>query len=239
MLKKYQREIAACVIFALLVALLAVTSSFHPNRYSYQKYYGEHRSQENSAEASANERIADYTWWVEVFTGVLGVTTIGLLVASIFQQRLARDEFNATHRPRVQVRRFDTTIIAGKPITISFAILNIEGTAASDFKWNVVILLLDSIGAIHGLPKFPKEGTQSSSDTLAGGEALLVPVSGDTIDMGDVIQIENKTKFLHVVGFVTYLDKAGVSRMTGFFRYYDVTRRRFRVVDDPDYEYQD
>jgi hypothetical protein len=52
----------------------------------------------------------------------------------------------------------------------------------------------------------------------------------------DFADIEKKKVILHVVGFVAYTDRAGVTRQTGFFRHYDAENRRFRVIDDPEYE---
>jgi hypothetical protein len=65
---------------------------------------------------TTDDRLAQYTLWLAIFTGVLSVSTIGLWFVTwrggIRQSAdmqatiaLARDEFNATHRPKLIVRR--------------------------------------------------------------------------------------------------------------------------------------
>jgi hypothetical protein len=44
---------------------------------------------------------------------------------------------------------------------------------------------------------------------------------------------------LYVMGWVRYTDNREVIRYTGFCRQWRHPERRFRAIDDPDYEYAD
>ena len=58
-----------------------------------------------------------------------------------------------------------------------------------------------------------------------------------TADQFDAITTGNGKLFL--IGYVVYEDDAGVRRHMAFGREYDRTSRRFRIIDDPNYEYGD
>ena len=72
------------------------------------------------------------------FTVALVFVTGGLIVVGIFQNRqlsrqikLAREEFISTHRPRLIVRQFQVDpVVAGQPITVHLAMINIGDTDA-------------------------------------------------------------------------------------------------------------
>jgi hypothetical protein len=50
------------------------------------------------------KRLADYTLWLERFTGILALISIvqGLFIYR--QLKLGRDEFNSTHRPGIRLK---------------------------------------------------------------------------------------------------------------------------------------
>ena len=131
-------------------------------------------------------------------------------------------------------------LVMNKPSHIEFTLVNTGEAVVTGCNWKTTVLLLDSIGAVHGVPTFGSEGADSYNKPLHVGEGivrnLLNPIE---LDPADHIVISNKQEFLHVLGYIAYSDAVGVTRRTGFFRYYDPDRRRFRKVDDPEYEYQD
>jgi hypothetical protein len=55
----------------------------------------------------------------------------------------------------------------------------------------------------------------------------------------DIADINSSSRFLHLIGYVMYEDENGGIRRTGFFRYYDAKRRRFRAIGDGEYEFQE
>jgi hypothetical protein len=69
-----------------------------------------------NAKEKSDEALARYTWWLTLFTSVLafatiglGIATVGLYAAGEKQFRLARDDFNATHRPWLPITNATTS----------------------------------------------------------------------------------------------------------------------------------
>ena len=68
----------------------------------------------------------------------------------------------------------------------------------------------------------------------------MVQIADDRpLDPRDFDDIQAQRQFLHVIGTIIYFDNLGISRTIGFLRCYDSTRRRFNVVNDPEYEFHD
>jgi hypothetical protein len=177
---------------------------------------------------------------IAVFTASLWWSTRRLWKAGERQIRLARDEFNATHRPRVSVRRMGTVFFPNEPIKIEFTIVNTGDAAITGFSCNTIILYLKGIGAIHGIPIFDPDTASTSDASLQIGEGKnILVLEAANLDPKQLKDITSGSEILHLIGYVVYRDKVGTTRRTGFFRYYDRERRRFRVIDDPEYEYQD
>ncbi len=175
-----------------------------------------------------------------IFTASVWWSTRRLWKAGERQIRLAREEFNATHRPRASVRRMGTDLIPNEPIKIEFTIVNSGDTAITGFSCNTTILYLKGVGAIHGVPTFDPNTTSTSDALLQIGEGKKIQVlEVASLDPKQHKDITSGSEILHLIGYVVYRDKVGTTRRTGFFRYYDRERKRFRVIDDPEYEYQD
>jgi hypothetical protein len=184
--------------------------------------------------------LAALTGTIALFTAVLAWSTRKLWKAGEKQIALAREAMGATHRPRVAVRRMAAVLEPEEPIKIEFAIVNVGETAASGYTWNTAILYLKAAGAIQEAPSFDP-GTAGSSDVaLQPGEGKNIQfMDGGDLGPKQLRDITYGTEILHVIGYITYRDKRGATRRTGFLRHYDRESRRFRVVDDPEYEYQD
>ena len=177
---------------------------------------------------------------IAVFTASLWWSTRRLWKAGERQIRLARDEFNATHRPLVSIRRMGTVFFPNEPIKIEFTIVNAGDAAITGFSCNTIILYLKGIGAIHGVPIFDPNTASTSDASLQIGEGKNIQVlEAANLDPKQLKDITSGSEILHLIGYVVYRDKVGTTRRAGFFRYYDRERRRFRVIDDPEYEYQD
>ena len=198
-------------------------------------------------EAHDGAIVAIATIFIAWFTFQLRSATVGLKdstdklwSAGENQIALARDEFNATHRPRVSIRRMSANVAASDKAGIEFTIINTGEISIANCIWNANILLLSEIGAIHWVPIYLKKTSSSYKKPLKVGEGTVRRVLDvPAFDPADILSITRKKKFLHVVGFVAYTDAAGTTRRMGFFRYYDSDRQRFRKIDDPEYEYQD
>ena len=184
--------------------------------------------------------LAMLTGAIALFTGVLAWSTRKLWKAGEKQIAFAREAMGATHRPRIAVRRMAAVLAPEEPIKIEFAIVNVGEAAATSYTWNTTILYLKAAGAIQEAPSFDP-GTAGSSDaTLQTGEGKNIQFT-DGGDLGpkQLRDITYGTEILHVIGYIAYRDKRGTTRRTGFLRHYDRESHRFRVVDDPEYEYQD
>jgi hypothetical protein len=184
--------------------------------------------------------LAMLTGAIALFAAVLAWSTRKLWKAGEKQIVLAREAMDATHRPCIAVRRMAVVLAPEEPIKIEFAIVNVGEAAATSYTWNTAILYLKAAGAIQEAPTF-EPGTAGSSD------AALQPGEGKNIQYADggdlgpkqLRDITYGTEILHVIGYIAYKDKRGTTRRTGFLHYYDRESHRFRVVDDPEFEYQD
>ena len=175
-----------------------------------------------------------------IFTASLWRSTSKLWKASEDQIRLARDAFSATHRPRIVVRRMGVELTKNAPIIVEFTVVNTGEEKVIKCNWNTVIMLLDVAGGVQGQLHYETDTADFHNGPLGVGEGTKKWIEDKTnLAASDFADIEKKKVVLHVVGFIAYTDRAGVTRQTGFFRYYDAEKQRFRVIDDPEYEYQD
>ncbi len=184
--------------------------------------------------------LAALTGAIALFAAVLAWSTRKLWKSGEKQIALAREAMGATHRPRIAVRRMSAVLAPEEPIKIEFAIVNVGETAATAYTWNAAILYLKTAGAIQEAPAFDPGTAGSSDTTLQAGEGRNIQfMDGGDLGPKQLRDITYGTEILHVIGYITYRDKRGATRRTGFLRYYDRESRRFRVVADPEYEYQD
>jgi len=184
--------------------------------------------------------LAVLTGAIALFAGTLWWSTRRLWKAGEKQIALAREALSVTHRPRVSVRRMAAVISADEPIRIEFTIVNVGEAPATGFTWSTAILHLKAVGAILEAPEFAPAMAGSSDAPLQPGESKILQAT-DAASLGakQLRDITYGTEFLHVIGILAYKDNRGATRRTGFLRHYDRESRRFRVVDDPEYEYQD
>ena len=175
-----------------------------------------------------------------ICTAGLWRSTSRLWKASEHQIKLARDAFSASHRPRIVVRRMGVELVKDAPIIVEFTIVNIGEEKVTSCSWNTVIMLLNVAGGVHGQLHYETETADFHNGPLSVGEGKKKWIEDKTnLAPSDFADIEKKKVVLHVVGYIAYTDRAGITRQTGFFRYYDPEKHRFRVIDDPEYEYQD
>src|SRR5438105_3411315 len=100
--------VGAAVLLVTLGLLAWVLSSFGtPLHEQCANEARNHQAYKECVEILSAEAVAYYTKWLAGLTAVLAVFTILLAGAGIWQGKLARDEFNATHRPLLVVRSID------------------------------------------------------------------------------------------------------------------------------------
>jgi hypothetical protein len=187
---------------------------------------------------------------VALFNLILAFSTVGLWVATISlyragnkQLELGRQEFIATHRPRVIVR-FIQGPFPGLPdgdgrqfIWVTFA--NIGETPATIETFGCGLNWRDEKGSWDppGMLASPKDIPHL---VLATGEGCFFVVkAANPYGDGDIFRSTTDQSELCAVGRVQYRDENGVIRETAFFRIYDDESEAFIPSKNPEDEYQD
>jgi hypothetical protein len=159
------------------------------------------------------------------------------------QHELNRAAFVATHRGRLVVRRVRIErMIVGHPLVIEIEIANKGATTAHLGGIAIFSPLLEDIGALEFPPvRFQIGPISEGMIDIAGGASILRRHETDwTVSAEETEAVERGWRRLHVIGCIRYMDDNAVRSETGFFRYFDPgPARRFRKVNDPDYEYED
>jgi hypothetical protein len=119
-------------------------------------------------------------------------------------------------------------------VQVSFTVTNRGGTTATITDTGAAIVFAQS-QLPHDVA-FAKRAI--TNVTLRSGEATSWPVaSAENLTAAEVNALYQGTTKIVCVGYFTYRDDFGTIRNTGFARQYDLARRRWSVLADPDYEY--
>lgn len=224
------------VAVATLTAFLAWTALVQPphREFGYNAY-------SVAAPISSDERVADYTEALAAFTALLAAFTIVLAGASLWQGnitrnalKLARDEFNATHRPKIRIRAvgFDAGKTDATQFAVKFTCINV-GDAPCDivnvrsridratlanaplFRMNLDTIELESIRTLE-----PGEAISFATRTYSATDAANLLPEWD------------------VYGFVQYADKSGIRRLSGFWRRHTVDSETWSTPDNSDWNFE-
>jgi hypothetical protein len=191
------------------------------------------------------------------FTIKLTAATAGLRDVADQQQRdtaaalkltrdslaLARDEFNATHRPKliVQSVQFVNVVVpADQSETISawVRLANTGETAATDFRVHGFITR-QKLPLDNGIP-IPTQKSDVTELESSERTFVLLPseflVSKEQV-IQDAFTGANAYGPLFCMGTINYADGSGGRRETGWCRQYDATKRRWLETNNPEYEY--
>jgi len=189
--------------------------------------YPSEKSSTTAHTDTADDRIARYTLWLAILTG-------GLVLASSFQfyflnraektsqslAKLAREEFIATHRPRVIVR-----FIQGP----------FHNEAGHEFMWVTFANVGETMATITAIGgDLVRRNGSTGAWRPSGLDASPKPITPTTLESGDrhIITVTAKgpisdielfgdatgTYELCAVGGVRYQDGNGRTRETAFFR---------------------
>jgi len=256
------RALAACLaaiaLFLALNFLLSVGGHEPANSAGYQQTDGQTQS-------AGTDNKPEQGWaaiWrdpMSVFTGIIAALTLVLAVSTVFlwveTKRtaeaaaatidLARQEYIASHRPRLVVRFVSEGRRASeggdRPIYF-VTVANIGDTEAT----------ITGVGADAGLrDKYNKRWIGPGLYTFAEGrppplppEPILLagehrsyhldPMSGTTATGHD----DSDTLEACVAGEIVYTDKNGVTRRTGFLWAYDQATKRFVKSEESQYFYE-
>jgi len=209
-----------------------------------------------TAQNTANERAdrAQNEKWTLIYIGAGAVFTAllfltGAIQAWLFvwqlrkiseQGKLARDEFNATHRPKLRVRLLKVNPLEiGKPVQIEYIVANIGENDAVKVRSEITLKVITG----HGGEEKSWTNEFQMADVITGGCNTPTHVTGAIVnpDWDDILK--NPNGAIRILGTITYEEKSGIRRKTGFFRECtDGLNRfsRFGTEDiQRDYEYED
>ena len=187
----------------------------------------------------------DLNYWgalvTAIATGFIAWFTFSLRDVTAEQARLTqeiinltRDEFNATHRPKIIAHTCEVAHDNEGTIGAHFTIVNAGEATASILKVESKIMLTGRLTPGVILDEVP-----ISRRKLSIGEDMPLPVLGDIFE--SVIASENKRPddpTLRCIGRITYADSDGKKiRKTGFCRRYDVATESWLRERNSDYEY--
>jgi len=152
------------------------------------------------------------------------------------QKEIARQEFLATHRPKLRIRLLKVDEpIPNLPVTVRYEIVNVGDGQANAITSAITLQVMTDLQA-RKWTSWSKEF--AVPDSLIAGESVEVTqVTDATFAKGFVMSK------VRVRGIVAYSDGPGTRRKTGFFRERGESLNRFRRIDDQDiasdYEYED
>jgi hypothetical protein len=190
-------------------------------------------------EDAAAETLADYTKWLAWFTGLLFIASVAqgffLLRADKLTRRsieLARDEFNATHRPRVKIRVISAPEVeTDRTATFRVVVVNVGDTPANITNYRLKAWLFTG---------------EESVEIVLKAEDITQDV---WLESGDRQIFEHRTQYSWIDpgqstfwldGEITYTDGRNLTRRTGFARKCDMKRGTYSVFDlFAEYEYED
>jgi hypothetical protein len=219
--------------------------------------------------ADYTEQLAFFTKWLFIATVVLGLATGGLLWFARKQSidtkeiiKSTRDEFLATHRPRMRLKHAwltdQTAWRLGGPLEINLDFVNI-GSGTAYITWiNYQSILLAKGERLPQRPPYDEAPPSGLRITRFGKEGVVHIInSGVThprqvcdgiLSDSEVHDILWGKRTLCLIGTIEYWDKfAKHLRQTAFCRKLTYQQYppasgdmgRFCVVKDPDYEYED
>jgi hypothetical protein len=177
--------------------------------------------------------------WTAAFTLGLFISTTGLWVFTAFLWNTVRRDFDATHRPKITVRGFQTLTAgsADEDVSVTFLYVNTGDTNAIVTEIGTKIVSGEIIsGIIFDRAKI------IPNVVLTSGEKEISHVEDAALYIARLMhQFSAGTApdHAHLVGFVRYQDRHGRQRETGFCRTFHADGSRWIKPEDSEYEYQD
>jgi hypothetical protein len=244
-----EQRLPLAVLATVLIGgvLLAATSSPPQTQESPCARY-EHSADpeplKSCIEADAIQREAVYTEQLAEFTLLLVAFTVVLAGASIWQGiltrqsiNLARQEFVASHRPRLKVRLLThKPFVAGEQIELLFTITNFGDSTARRIKYAIYFEMPDINGA--GEIDWHGEGKGEFDQIVPGGQANVTHATDFICPERNFIGYTWGRMIFG--GTVAYLDDNGAFRITSFRRVHTQGGEAFEHLNpiNPDYEYE-
>lgn len=246
MRKRHQyRMLQTAFVFALIgMAFFAGYQGF--------RYADERKADARASHSSPQKHPTPFTveWFTEdpvaFATFILGVVTTGLAVVTgglYFATRglasdaveTARNEFEATHRPRLKVRYFKRLGQNAQQATVRLTVVNVGDVAGVSWGCRAVVDWLhpDNLPPLIDI----NMGYGSTSRTFEVGE--FEEVNFTSPQLVAPIQPDDSRTWV-IYGIIDYRDKNGTRVWrTAFCRAWNHHLQRFARVEDADYDYED
>jgi hypothetical protein len=170
---------------------------------------------------------------------------------------LSREEFIATHRPKIIVRSFDAPFLR-QHIDIQqhvleffkrnvsphvfFSYINVGDSAANivDFKFALIVGPLPQNATTIEFALAREHAWSGSPEKIVPGQGAMMSRAADFSLTENVLsRLIDETWFLYCVGWIRYRDELGTERRTGWHRRYEWHSERFITVSGSDHEYAD
>lgn len=185
--------------------------------------------------ATFSGAVAFFTFLLFIVGGVQGK-----LIAN--QIKLGRDEFNATHRPRLRLRTVTVSdLVPDKQVPARIEISNFGDGDAEIVSFGVDIFYR------HANPEAPVSygaAPKPVSRTIMPGQQIILDVLGSNVLTENMIlNLHMTDAALCLLGIIGYKDKNGTVRNTSFFRIYHTGYKKFMKAPESDqlseWEYED
>lgn len=172
---------------------------------------------------------------VAAFTGTLWWSTRGLFRATNASIQLARDEFIATHRPKIIVYGMEVSLPGDdKPRPVHFRFVNTGDTDASVTLIESKIVYAKGMAVPAGINLVRHDVIKQPILVRSGWNGIAITPEG----AGFINLVRSgKEGVVFCVGVIVYRDKNDIERRTGFCRWYDSESGRWKKLYDEDYEY--
>jgi hypothetical protein len=186
------------------------------------------------------------------------VTALGTLAIAIFTWTLWRStrnlflagerQFLSSNRPKIRTKHvvLSSTIFEEKPITADITWINDGTSDAIIFEFGIKFYILEKGHLLPPVSKHDPARTKMRKVLEPGVSTTFDNQTDGTLVSGRGYQIGRGDLNLYCTGHVHYVDGLGRIRTTAFCRVLEfapntpswVDTGRFRVFDDPDYEYK-
>lgn len=219
--------------------------------------------------ADPNDRIADYTFWLTVFTAALAsfsVIEIWILIRTedamrksidIARQQMqitglqtdivrkqhevGRLQYFAANRPRLRIRDVYMLTVEDQTGERIWINFRVVNTGATPANiYQGVAFGWITTGPLPW-PRRTGEGVHAlPTQTIGEGQVTSMSIPTDYTAQSLELWHNMPGGFgLYLIGSLTYTDATGSYRETGFARRLNRESSRFTAVDDPEYEYED
>lgn len=218
-----------------------------------------YEAKEQHEKAELDRKLVDLTEELAYFTAGLFVATVALVLATgvlgYFGWRQARDmktSIISVHRPRLRVRNFAVNTDRSSlgphlifdqrhPVQGQIYIANIGGSKATLIEASCHVFANQM-----GLPMVrPYEGREPSpvdimTVPIPAGSSIFLTFSDNVFATQEEADRAREGHHpVYILGFLVYKDDLDVARRTAFCRRYDSVNRRFVIVENTDYEYEE